>query len=528
MNTFYYFLSTLFYIAINDLLNTFLFPLENDTPLDNFEIIKSLTTFKLSIFSAFFILLLCKHKPYKLIENIYIAVIYMKYASLFYYNNHFNQKEEYIKRVLMWLFTTPAMLSMLAKVNNLEFNDLKPLYHIIPTTLHLVTIPYMNHEYYKYFILYASLSQGAFLYNLNSLSHYKYIRIFIAIWLMFGTVNTLLLTNIIDHNTSILYYILTDLLAKFMNMAIIYDLEEYRIELGNTMDLQSFHLVSNILNTIHKYKEENQISDACKNIIQYLNQNIKSILPRGKPNVAKIELLKQILPYDLDDKYLLTQINRYQKRENMCILFTDIVNYSEFAHKLSESALYDLLNNIYTQFDIQLRKYKSLQKIETIGDSYMIVGDLTKQSNKEEYVSDMVSLGLDLIRITSSIVLPNREFLNIRIGIHIGDVVIGILGIDVPRLCVIGNSVNFTSRLESTSEKNKVHISDEIYQILKDNEKYDFEKRENITLKNIGTYDTYFVALRSLTMEGNARAEQSRAEQSRAEQSRAEQSRAEL
>jgi hypothetical protein len=74
MNTFYYFLATLFYITINDLLNVFLFPLENDIPLDNFEIIKSLTTFKLSIFSAFFILLLVKHKPYKLIENIYIAI----------------------------------------------------------------------------------------------------------------------------------------------------------------------------------------------------------------------------------------------------------------------------------------------------------------------------------------------------------------------------------------------------------------------------------------------------------------------
>ncbi len=497
MNTFYYLLSALFYITINDLLNIFVFPLENDIPLRNYEIVKSLTNFKLTIFTAFFILLLIKHKHYKMIENMYISIIYMKYASLFYFHNNFSQKEEYIKRVLMWLFTTPAMLSMLAKVNKLKFSDLKPYYHILPTVLHLISIPYMNHIYYKYFYIYACLCQTYFIYNLNQLVHYKYIRIFIAIWIMFGTVNSLLLSNIIDHNTSVLYYVLSDLIAKFMTMSIIYDLEEFRIELGHQMDLQSFHLVTNMLTTIHKYKEENQISKECNNVINYLSESIKSIIPRNKSNVAKIELLKKILPYDLDDKYLLTNINRYQKHEDICILFTDIVNYSEFSNKICESALYELLNNLYTQFDIKLHKYKSLQKIETIGDTYMVVGDLTKQYNKTIYVNEIVAIAFDLIQIANSIILPNKEFLNIRVGIHIGDVVIGILGVDVPRLCVIGNNVNFTSRLESSSEKNKIHISNEIYEVIKDNEAYDFEKRININLKNIGVYDTYFVNLRS-------------------------------
>ncbi len=509
---FYYFISTIFYIAINDLLNIFVFPLENDNLLENYDIIKSLMNFKLILFLSFFITLLYKHKPYKLIENIYISVIYIKYISLFYSNNHFTQKEEYIKRVLMWLFTTPAMLAMLTKVNNLEFNEIKPLYHIVPTALHLITIPFMENHYYTYFYIYAFLSQSYFMYNLIKLSHYKYIRIFIFIWIMFGTINSSLCAKIIDHNISLLYFTITDLLAKFLTMSIIYDLEEYRIELGNQMDLQSFHLVSTLLTSIHKYKDENSVSKECNDIINVLNTNIKSILPLEQNNVAKIELLKKILPYDLDDKYLLTNINRYQKHENICILFTDIVNYSEFSYKLSESALYDLLNNIYTQFDIQLRKYKSLQKIETIGDSYMVVGDLTKQHSKEKYVEDIINLGFDLIKICSSILLPNREFLNIRVGIHICDVVIGILGVDVPRLCVIGNSVNFTSRLESSSEKNRIHISNEIYEIVKDNtEIYHFEKREHIILKNIGTFDTYFIALRSLHQnEGNA--EQSRTE----------------
>jgi class 3 adenylate cyclase len=321
---------------------------------------------------------------------------------------------------------------------------------------------------------------------------------------MFGAVNSALLFGLISHDDSTLYYVITDLLAKFMTMSLIYDAEEQRIEIGNQMDLQSFHLISTILTTIYNYKEENELSNHCAHTLEYIKENIKAIIPKDTHKTAKIELLKKILPYDLDDSYLLSNINRYNKHENVCILFTDIVDYSDFSCKISETLLYNILNNIYTQFDIRIRKYKSLQKIETIGDSYMVVGDLMKQHDKSVYVKEMIQLAFDLNDICSTILLPNRESIRIRIGIHIGDVVVGLLGVDIPRLCVIGNSVNLTSRLESNSQPNKIHISREIYDIIKEDDMYDFKERPSTYLKNIGTYTTYFIALRSIQSMENA------------------------
>ncbi len=502
----YYFLSAILYFAIHDIFNEYLFPIREDILLDHIDIIKSLNHFKFCLYASFLFFILLKYRSYKLFENIYIAIIYLKYTSTFYLKTNLYQREEYTRRVLMWLFTTPAMLSMLAKINKLNFIDIKPQFHIIPTILHLFTIPWIDHPYYLYFYLFSYISQSYFIYHLYKLSHYKYTRIYISIWLMFGFINSLLICNLISHEVSTLYYIMADLIAKFMSMSLIYDLEEQRIEIGNKMDLQSFHLISTLLSIIYKYKDENDITQQCNHTIHYISDSIKSILPHNNNEytIAKIELLKKILPYDLDDKYLLTNINRYQQHNDICILFTDIVNYADISNQLSEKILYDLLNDIYTKFDHALRKYRSLQKIETIGDSYMVVGDLSKHSSKENYIQDMISLADDLIHISNSILLKNSEKINIRIGIHIGSVAIGILGVDIPRLCVIGNSVNFASRLESTSHPNKIHISHEVYEILKRSFEdplfskrgsceFTFEKRENTTLKNIGTFDTYFV-----------------------------------
>ena len=89
---------------------------------------------------------------------------------------------------------------------------------------------------------------------------------------------------------------------------------------------------------------------------------------------------------------------------------------------------------------------------------------------------------------------PDNIPLCIRIGINIGSVNVGILGNEIPRLCVVGNTVNIASRLQSTAEADSIQISRHIYEYL---EEIDFEmnmvitKKENIFLKNIGTVDTY-------------------------------------
>ena len=95
-----------------------------------------------------------------------------------------------------------------------------------------------------------------------------------------------------------------------------------------------------------------------------------------------------------------------------------------------------------------------------------------------------------------SIETPDNIPLSIRIGINIGSVIAGILGSEIPRLCVVGNTVNIAARLQTNTEKNTIQISNDIYEIAKKiyfdkNIEYTFKK--DVFLKNIGSINTYII-----------------------------------
>ena len=89
---------------------------------------------------------------------------------------------------------------------------------------------------------------------------------------------------------------------------------------------------------------------------------------------------------------------------------------------------------------------------------------------------------------------PDNKPLQLRIGINIGKVVVGILGVEIPRLCVVGNTVNVASRLQSTADVDTIQISRHIYEIAEAIDfdiEFDYVMKENVFLKNIGSVTTY-------------------------------------
>jgi class 3 adenylate cyclase len=95
----------------------------------------------------------------------------------------------------------------------------------------------------------------------------------------------------------------------------------------------------------------------------------------------------------------------------------------------------------------------------------------------------------------------NNEILSLRIGINVGKVSVGILGQEVPRLCIVGNAVNVASRLQSTAEEDSIQISHHIYELFENiefDQHYTIIKKENVFLKNIGSVTTYNIYLRDL------------------------------
>ena len=179
----------------------------------------------------------------------------------------------------------------------------------------------------------------------------------------------------------------------------------------------------------------------------------------------------------------------------ICVLFMDIVNYTELAHRYSSDIIFNLLDTIYLHFDTIIKKYSYLQKIETIGDSYMVVGDIYRQNmNHNIVVKQIILLAIEFVKEIKNVPTPDNVPLCIRIGINMGSVNVGILGNEIPRLCIVGNTVNVAARLQSTADSDTIQISMHIYEQVKDiyfNETIKFIEKENVFLKNIGSVRTY-------------------------------------
>ncbi len=472
-----------------------IYHMQNDSNqiIEGLETIKHIHNFSFGLFLVMLLFTIPRFNKYKLINIIYIGLAYIKYAGLFIITNTIDNYKFELRRILMWLFITPAMLDIFTKANKIKLRSIHPEYHFVPNLIYFLSYHYKNSQYYNLFYIGSYISQGYFLLQMFKLQNLKYTRIYLLIWILFGSLNLLQIMKISSTYESNLYLGIGDIIAKFSIMVVIYDFEEQKTNIRQNVDLQSVDLMCSIFNLITEYKKNNILTDSCSIYINYLSEQIKSVYPNQETqNIIKLELLKKILPYDLDDKYLLTNIKKYEQRDNLCVMFIDIVSYSELALNEDSVSVYNTLNKIYTNFDLMSRKYKNLQKIETIGDSYMVVGDLTNKLDIKSVVNNMIMLALDLIKLNQSMKYDGKQ-IDIRIGINCGPVVIGILGLDIPRLCVIGNTVNKAARLESTSQTNKIQISPEIYDFVKDNTNLEFELNENVHLKNIGTINTYFV-----------------------------------
>jgi class 3 adenylate cyclase len=229
-----------------------------------------------------------------------------------------------------------------------------------------------------------------------------------------------------------------------------------------------------------------------------MKQKISSRMPENTDELKK-ELLTKLLPFNLDKEYI-EQSSVFNKRSTIkldmiCILFTDIVNYTELAKKYDDKVIFQLLNNIYNNFDNIRKKYSKLQKIETIGDAYMVVGDIYRSANNHKVViKEIILLAFELVNSIKTMNTPDDIQLSIRIGITMGNVSIGILGNEIPRLCVVGNAVNVASRLQSTADIDSIQISRHIYEKIGEldfNFVFDCILKENVFLKNLGTINTY-------------------------------------
>lgn len=173
---------------------------------------------------------------------------------------------------------------------------------------------------------------------------------------------------------------------------------------------------------------------------------------------------------------------------DVTVLFADIVGFTKIASSLSAIQLVKLLNQIFSDFD-RLSEQYNLEKIKTIGDAYLVVGGLSR--HRADHAQAIAQMALDMQIAIAKFNAENQQNFSIRIGIHSGSVVAGVIGIKKLTYDLWGDTVNIASRMESQGFTNKIKVSQTTYEHLRD--EFLFEKRDEIEVKGKGKMTTYLL-----------------------------------
>ena len=178
--------------------------------------------------------------------------------------------------------------------------------------------------------------------------------------------------------------------------------------------------------------------------------------------------------------------------ESVSVLFTDFKSFTSIADKMSPHELVDELNECFIAFDAITDKFK-LEKIKTIGDSYMCAGGIPTPD--PDHALNIIQAGLAIqdYVIEKNKIRKQKGLVawDIRVGIHSGPVVAGVVGKKKYAYDIWGSTVNIASRMESNGEPGQVNISASTYELIKD--KYNCKYRGKIYAKNVGEVDMYFI-----------------------------------
>jgi len=232
-----------------------------------------------------------------------------------------------------------------------------------------------------------------------------------------------------------------------------------------------------------------------------LNAKVSATLERKRLHEKSEKLLLNILPqeiaeqlkdYDPDNRDDIRQFSKHF--DEVTVLFSDLVGFTKLSTGISAQALVDELNQIFSAFDELTEKY-GLEKIKTIGDAYLLAGGLP--SPRPDHAEAVANLAIEMLEEIERLNKQNDERkrehhdFKIRVGIHTGPVVAGVIGKRKFNYDLWGDTVNIASRMESHGIPSEIQVSEATYQLLK--EKFILERRGPIEIKGKGEMVTYLL-----------------------------------
>jgi class 3 adenylate cyclase len=223
-----------------------------------------------------------------------------------------------------------------------------------------------------------------------------------------------------------------------------------------------------IFYSLQRKKKDNRIIAAA---MQKSDQLLLNILPSGIAN-------------DLKEK----GYTEPQSFTDVTACFVDMVDFTKKAAILNPKVLIKELNEIFTAFD-NIVEMNACERIKTIGDSYMAVAGLPEPT--PSHAIQVVSCCVEMIRFIRRRNAEAEHKWEIRLGVHTGDVIAGVVGVKKYIYDVFGDTINTASRMETISEPMKINISDSTYQLIKD--QFETEPRGELDVRGKGKLKMYFV-----------------------------------
>ena len=207
-----------------------------------------------------------------------------------------------------------------------------------------------------------------------------------------------------------------------------------------------------------------------------------------KQRLKSERLLLNVLPQAIAERLKRGQKIIADSFTEATVLFADLVGFTELSTRISPTELVKLLNSVFSKFD-QLADHHGLEKIKTIGDAYMVVAGLPLP--RADHVRAIADIAIDMQREITKIKVQDGRPLSLRIGIHTGPVVAGVIGIRRFTYDLWGDTVNVASRMESQGEPERIQVTEAVYNRLKNG--YSFERRGEIAVKGKGDMLTYWL-----------------------------------
>ena len=198
-------------------------------------------------------------------------------------------------------------------------------------------------------------------------------------------------------------------------------------------------------------------------------------------------LLTNVLPETVANRLKESPGIIAESYDEATVLFADLVGFTKMSERISASRLVEVLNDLFSTFDLLVEKY-GLEKIKTIGDAYMAVNGVHSGMHRPQAVAEAALAMVDEIEKFAK---KYGEPLKVRIGIHTGPIMAGVIGHKRLVFDLWGDTVNTASRMESHSLPGSIQVSGSFYQRLQDD--YDFEERGAIHVKGKGEMVTYFL-----------------------------------